>query len=133
MTYHLCIVNLVIDTLYCVKGYYNFGVSRIVKSLEPFQKKLGTDTWLYAKRWLMSLTETLAKHMLVLVGLSYNENLSFLDAIEIHGKSVKIVIEPLEESIDKKTAGYETKFIKSSFLNLEIDLHITDTTTSSIL
>jgi len=53
--YHLCIVNLVIGTLYCSKGNYNFGVSRIVKSLEPYQKKLGTDTWFYAKRCLMSL------------------------------------------------------------------------------
>jgi len=60
--FHLCIVNLVIGTLYCAKGNYNFGVSRIVKSLEPFQKKLGTDTWFYAKRCLMSLIETLSKH-----------------------------------------------------------------------
>jgi tetratricopeptide repeat protein 30 len=30
------------------------------------QKKLGTDTWFYAKRCLMTLIETLAKHMLVL-------------------------------------------------------------------
>ena len=64
--FHLCIVNLVIGTLYCAKGNYNFGVSRIVKSLEPFQRKLGTDTWFYAKRCLMSLIETLSKHMLVL-------------------------------------------------------------------
>ena len=34
--FHLCIVNLVIGTLYCAKGNYNFGVARIVKSLEPF-------------------------------------------------------------------------------------------------
>jgi len=34
--FHLCIVNLVIGTLYCTKGNYNFGISRIVKSLEPF-------------------------------------------------------------------------------------------------
>jgi len=39
----------VTGTLYCAKGNYNFGVSRIVKSLEPFQKKLGTGTWLYAR------------------------------------------------------------------------------------
>ena len=64
--FHLCIVNLVIGTLYCSKGNYNFGMTRIVKSLEPFQKKLGTDTWFYAKRCILSLIETLAKHMLVL-------------------------------------------------------------------
>jgi tetratricopeptide repeat protein 30 len=39
-TYHLCIVNLVIGTLYCAKGNYEFGISRIMKSLEPFNKKV---------------------------------------------------------------------------------------------
>jgi len=38
--YHLCIVNLVIGTLYCAKGNYEFGISRIMKSLEPFNKKV---------------------------------------------------------------------------------------------
>jgi tetratricopeptide repeat protein 30 len=39
-TFHLCIVNLVIGTLYCSKGNYEFGISRIMKSLEPFNKKV---------------------------------------------------------------------------------------------
>ena len=47
--YHLCIVNLVIGTLYCSKTNYEFGITRVIKSLEPFQKKLGTDTWFYVK------------------------------------------------------------------------------------
>ena len=34
--FHLCIVNLVIGTLYCSKGNFNFGIARIVKSLEPY-------------------------------------------------------------------------------------------------
>jgi len=116
--YHLCIVNLVIGTLYCSKGNYNFGVSRIVKSLEPYQKKLGTDTWFYAKRCLMSLIETLAKHMLVLPDSSFNEILNFLDAIEMHGKKVKTVIDPLEEDNEKRTAAYEAKLIKRLVLKL---------------
>uniref|UniRef100_A0AAR2KGM1 Tetratricopeptide repeat protein 30 n=1 Tax=Pygocentrus nattereri TaxID=42514 RepID=A0AAR2KGM1_PYGNA len=40
--FHLCIVNLVIGTLYCAKGNYDFGISRVIKSLEPYNKK--TDT-----------------------------------------------------------------------------------------
>lgn len=63
---HLCIVNLVIGTLYCAKGNYEFGISRIMKSLEPYDKKLGTDTWYYAKRCFLGLAETLSKHMLML-------------------------------------------------------------------
>ncbi len=43
--FHLCIVNLVIGTLYCAKGNFEFGISRIIKSLEPYNKKLETDTW----------------------------------------------------------------------------------------
>ena len=31
--YHLCIVNLVIGTLYCSKGNFEFGISRVIKSL----------------------------------------------------------------------------------------------------
>lgn len=41
-TLHLCIVNLVIGTLYCSKGHYEFGISRVIKSLEPFSKKVLT-------------------------------------------------------------------------------------------
>ena len=133
MTYHLCIVNLVIGTLYCSKGNYTFGVSRIVKSLEPFNKKLGTDTWFYAKRCQLSLIETLAKHMMVLPDASFNEVLNFLDAVEVHGKTIKTTIDPLEEEdaptvgLDgvpvhsdggKKTVAYEAKLIKRMFLKL---------------
>lgn len=106
--YHLCIVNLVIGTLYCAKGNYEFGIGRIMKSLEPYQRKvcvcvcvlgqlrdlyachllpchwlchyycvivavlascchschsaqLGTDTWYYAKRCLLSLLEYMVR------------------------------------------------------------------------
>ena len=116
--YHLCIVNLVIGTLYCAKGNYTFGVQRIIKSLEPYQKKLGTDTWFYAKRCFLSLVETLAKHMLVLPDATFNEVLNFLDAVEVHGKNIKTVIDPLEEQDDKKNVTYEAKLLKRMFLKL---------------
>ena len=89
-----------------------------MKSLEPFQKKLGTDTWFYAKRCFLSLIETLAKHMLVLPDSSFNEILNFLDAVEVHGKNIKTVIDPLEEHDPKKTVTYEAKLLKMMFLRL---------------
>jgi len=46
---------------------------------------------------MLSLIETLAKHMMVLPDASFNEVLNFLDAVEIHGKSIKTTIDPLEE------------------------------------
>ena len=63
-SFHFCIVNLVIGTLYCVKGNYEFGIARIIKSMEPESKKLETDTWFYAKRCFLALLEGVAKHMI---------------------------------------------------------------------
>jgi len=31
----------ILRTLYCAKGNYEFGISRIMKSLEPYNKKVG--------------------------------------------------------------------------------------------
>jgi tetratricopeptide repeat protein 30 len=83
--FHLCIVNLVIGTLYCAKGNFEFGISRIIKSLEPYDKKLGTDTWYYAKRCFLALAETVSKQMLMLKDSSFNDIIQFLDAAETNG------------------------------------------------
>merc|ERR1711967_110483 len=82
--FHLCIVNLVIGTLYCAKGNFEFGISRVIKSLEPYDKKLGTDTWYYAKRCFLALAETLAKHMVVIKDSTVHEIITFLDAADQH-------------------------------------------------
>jgi tetratricopeptide repeat protein 30 len=66
----------------------------------------------------MSLIETLAKHMLVLPDTTFNELLNFLDAVEVHGKTIKTVIDPLEEPDPKKTVTYEAKLMKRMFLRL---------------
>ena len=44
----------------------------------------------------------MAKHMLVLPDASFNEILNFLDAVEVHGKTIKTIIDPLEEADPKK-------------------------------
>ena len=54
-------MNLVIGTLYCSKGNFEFGIQLIVKSLEPVKDKLGTDTWYYTKRCLLALIEKIIK------------------------------------------------------------------------
>ncbi len=84
-SYHLCIVNLVIGTLYCAKGNYEFGISRIIKSLEPYHKKLGADTWYYAKRCFLALLESLAKHMFVPLHFSLPAHRSPLTALSPTG------------------------------------------------
>lgn len=69
-------------TLYCSKGNYEFGISRVIKSLEPYDKKLGTDTWFYVKRCFLSLLENLAKHMIVLRDAIIEECIQFLESCE---------------------------------------------------
>ncbi|XP_071510135.1 intraflagellar transport protein 70A-like [Diadema antillarum] len=117
--YHLCIVNLVIGTLYCAKGNYEFGISRVIKSLEPYQKKLGTDTWFYAKRCFLSLLENMAKHMIMLRDTVVEECIHFLEHCEVYGRDVKAIVEqPLEEEPlheGKNTVTYEARLIKHLF------------------
>ena len=67
---------------------------------------------------MLSLIETLAKHMLVLPDSSFNELLNFLDAVEAHGKNIKTVIDPLAEQDESKTVAYESKLFKRMFLRL---------------
>ncbi|XP_028268763.1 intraflagellar transport protein 70A isoform X2 [Parambassis ranga] len=117
--FHLCIVNLVIGTLYCAKGNYDFGISRVIKSLEPYNKKLGTDPWFYAKRCFLSLLEAMSKHMVVLRDTVVQECIQFLEHCEVYGKEVPAIIEqPLEEMpmhIGKNTVTYEARLLKALF------------------
>lgn len=87
---------MVIGTLYCSKGNYEFGISRIPKSFSPMQKKLGTDTWFYAKRVLLSLVENMAKQMVVLSDKMLLQIIVFLDEIDKFGKNITSVL-PLDD------------------------------------
>ncbi|KAK9534531.1 hypothetical protein VZT92_006971 [Zoarces viviparus] len=120
--FHLCIVNLVIGTLYCAKGNYDFGISRVIKSLEPYNKKLGTDTWFYAKRCFLSLLENMSKHMVMLRDAVVQECIQFLEHCEAYGRKVPAIIEqPLEETrvhIGKNTVTYEARLLKALFYDV---------------
>lgn len=120
--YHLCIVNLVIGTLYCAKGNYEFGISRVIKSLEPYQKKLGTDTWFYTKRCFLSMIENMAKHMIMMRDQVLQECMQFLEHCEAYGRDVKALIEqPLEEEPKhpgKNTVAYESRMLKALLMQL---------------
>lgn len=126
--FHLCIVNLVIGTLYCSKGNYEFGISRVMKSLEPYNKKLGTDTWFYAKRCFLSLLEQLAKQLVVLKDTTLQECIQFLEHCEVYGRDIPTVIEQSFDVQDiltvapqeKQTVVYEARYLKSLFLKLQM-------------
>lgn len=116
--YHLCIVNLVIGTLYCAKNNYEFGISRIIKSLEPLTKKINTDTWYYAKRCFCALIEAMAKHQIIIKDQTYTEILDFLDQADLQCKKIPSVINPLEGLDEKKTVSYEARLIKRMIYKL---------------
>mmetsp|Transcript_16108 Transcript_16108/g.32071 ORF Transcript_16108/g.32071 Transcript_16108/m.32071 type:complete len:646 (+) Transcript_16108:16-1953(+) len=124
--FHLCIVNLVIGTLYCAKGNFEFGISRICKSLEPYERKLGPDTWYYAKRCFLALAENMSKQMLVLKDTTMQDILNFLDAADAHGANITTVIEtevdpdgnhPIDHST--RNVSWEARQMKKLFLSLE--------------
>ena len=120
--FHLCIVNIVIGTLYCAKGNYDFGISRVIKSLEPYNRKLGVDTWFYAKRCVLSLLETLGRHMLTLRDAILHEVIQFLEHCELYGREVPVsnALVSLHETPaapdGKQTVAYEARLLKALFL-----------------
>ncbi|CAF0818713.1 unnamed protein product [Brachionus calyciflorus] len=120
--FHLCIVNLVIGTLYCAKGNYEFGISRIMKSLEPYQKKLGTDTWFYTKRCFLSLFENMAKQNVILKDQTTVEIIQFLTHCEIYGKNIKANVEmPMKDEVihpGRNTVAYEARYLKWLFFEI---------------
>ena len=145
--YHLCIVNLVIGTsswsshlvslmfskyylsnalkqhtgtLYCSKGNFEFGISRIIKSLEPYDKKLGTDTWFYAKRCFVALAVMVSKQMFVMKDTTYYEVMGFLEAAENFGRKIptKVAIGTEDVDIRKENVSKEARLLKRVFLRL---------------
>ena len=120
--YHSCIVNLVIGTLYCSKGNYEFGISRIIKSLQPYQKKLGTDTWFYAKRCFLSLIECMSKQVILLHDNLIEDCLQFLNNCELNGKTIRAIEESPLNLLDidsgKNTVAYEARVLKYLFIRI---------------
>ncbi|VEL23161.1 unnamed protein product [Protopolystoma xenopodis] len=120
--FHLCIVNLVIGTLYCAKGNYDFGISRVIKSLEPYQKKLGLDTWYYAKRCFLALIENMAKHLILIRDAVLLECIHFLEHCELYGREVKAFNEQPLEAVKahpgQNTVTYEARVLKTLLLEI---------------
>ncbi|CAL8289128.1 unnamed protein product [Boreogadus saida] len=112
-------------TLYCAKGNYDFGISRVIKSLEPYNKKLGTDTWFYAKRCVLSLLENMSKHMILLRDAVVQDCLLFLERCEVYGREEPAVIQaPLQDerassssssSLGRNSVTYEARLLKALF------------------
>lgn len=91
------------------------------QALEPYPKKLGTDTWFYAKRAFLALADTLAKHMILLKDATFNEIISFLDAVDMHGKNIptKVQDHP-DKPVDtaRCNVSVESRILKKMFIKL---------------
>ncbi|CAD7958369.1 unnamed protein product [Amoebophrya sp. A120] len=119
--YHLCIINLVIGTLYCAKGNFEFGISRIIKSLDPLERKLGVDTWYYAKRCFLALGETLSKNMILLKDEAFEDILTFFDSVASAGKHINASLNHLDRDDKTKTVAREARLLKKFFLKISQD------------
>lgn len=112
---HLCIINLVIGTLYCAKGNYEFGLSRIAHALMVVEGEASTrlcaDTWLHVKRCVLGLLCGLAKQTIVLPSLAIQDTLNFLHACEIYGNLTPSILRD-DDSEDVPTIGIESRKLR---------------------
>lgn len=118
---HLCIVNLVIGTLYCAKGNYEFGLSRIAHALDSATSgsRLCPDTWFYVKRCVLGLLTGLAKQTLVLPSVVIEEVLNLLYSCQVHGLVIPAIFETtaLDENADEpQTIGLEARKLQALLL-----------------
>ncbi|KAF4657294.1 Tetratricopeptide repeat protein 30A [Perkinsus olseni] len=80
------------------KGNFEFGISRVMRSLEPMDRKLGMDTWYYAKRCFLALAENMAKQMVVIRDDTYRCILAFFDRAARFGKNMETAVSPVDMS-----------------------------------
>jgi len=102
-------------------GNFEFGISRIIKSLEPYDRKIGVDTWYYAKRCFLALGETLGKNMILLKDEAFDDIIAFFDAASQVGKAIHTTLSPIEnqESPEsKRTVAQEARLMKKFFLKM---------------
>jgi len=120
---HLCIVNIVIGTLYCVKHNYQFGLDRIFRSLEPLEERLHTNTWFHVKRVILSLLDSHCKQLIYGSDDLMDEVVLFLIECERLGllvetareKSKRAKVQPVN---DRSSVTYEARYLRSILLQI---------------
>lgn len=88
-----------------------------MKSFEPINKRLSTDTWYYAKRCFLSLVEKMAKHMIIVSDKIVVEILDFLESCETHGKKIRSNLDPVIDGTDTYVTE-EARILKRIFIKL---------------
>lgn len=116
--FHVCIVNLIVGTLYCSKSNYEFGIGRVIVSFQNFHRRINIDTWFYAKKCFLALIESMTKQVMIIPDDLYKELLSFLDNAERFGKNITTQLSQ-GEGADRCTVTSEARQLKKMFLKLK--------------
>jgi hypothetical protein len=95
-----------------VQGNFEFGISRVIKSLDPLAAKLSPDTWYYAKRPLLALAEGLAKRALPFGDEAWAEVERFLAAAEAAGRRVPAAFGGGAGGGEGRTVGEEARELR---------------------
>ena len=123
-TYHSCIINLVIGTLYCSRGNYVFGIERVCKSLEPCEKNLSLDAWVYARKCFLHLASVISKLMTHISSDTIHDIVCFLDDVERHGELIVTTdieddeSDPLNPMMETCTIATEARQLKNLFIKI---------------
>lgn len=110
--FHLCTSNLVIGNLYCSRGNYDFGITRVIKAFDLIDRKLGDETWLIAKRCLLAYASQLAGRLIVAKDETISDIYKFLDAVIVKGKTLTG-----DPTLSKGSISSQARAIKASYLN----------------
>lgn len=122
-------INLAIETLYCVKGNYEFGLSRMFKTMEPLKEKLTCTTWFHAKRCILALLNQCCKQAQTVNDDLFDNVVKFLFQCEILGANIPARIHSSakctsiqeQEQIDldgRNSVTYEARYLRSLCLTV---------------
>lgn len=118
LIFHVCIVNLIVGTLYCSKSNYEFGIGRVIVSFQNYHKRLNIDTWFYAKRCFLALIEAMAKQVMIIPDDLYKELMLFLDNSDKFGGNITTQMSQ-NENVEKCTVSTEARLLKRMFLRIK--------------
>ena len=89
---------------------------------EPYNKKLETDTWFYAKRCFLGLIENLVKHMIMVKDTTFQEIMHFLEEAERHGKKIPTSFNDgtMADNVnaEERTVSSEARILKRMFIKI---------------
>ncbi|GAB4820179.1 hypothetical protein N2152v2_007225 [Parachlorella kessleri] len=118
LTQHLSLTNLAIGTLYCSKGNFEFGIGRVMRSLEPLSANLDSQRWQGAKLCLLAMLDQMSKQMLVPKDAMVADLLTFLEDVEGAGKTLPARVVIRAEGEASPTVCMEARALRCMLLKM---------------